>query len=241
MQYVVLPLSAFRPGPPAPAGTIDWGQVNLWLAHVFCVGLPIAFASQMGRTAVTSDNSVMMSGSRASSTSMRVFLVALALAATTLAVPSAAPDSLVYARLESYLEALRVQAGIPGLSAAIVGDTDIVWERGFGRQDLAELIAAQPDTPFHLDGLGQTLTATLVLQCVEQGKLSLDDPSATTTLPARNLARRFVSCWRTCRVDRPARRSATGRNGWNRCATPYACARATRTARRWPTCSIAWR
>ena len=66
---------------------------------------------------------------------MRVFLVALALAATTLAVLSAAPDSLVYARLDSYIEALRVQAGIPGLSAAIVGDTDIVWERGFGQQD----------------------------------------------------------------------------------------------------------
>jgi len=71
---------------------------------------------------------------------------------------------------------LRVQAGIPGLSAAIVGDTDIVWERGLGRQDLDRLIPTQPDTPFHIDGLGQTLTATLVLQCVEQGKLSLDDP-----------------------------------------------------------------
>ena len=46
MQNVVLPLSAFRPGPPAPPGTIDWGQVNLWLAHVFFVGLPIAFATR---------------------------------------------------------------------------------------------------------------------------------------------------------------------------------------------------
>ena len=46
MQNVVLPLSAFRPGAPAPPGTIDWGQVNLWLAHVFFVGLPIAFATR---------------------------------------------------------------------------------------------------------------------------------------------------------------------------------------------------
>ena len=107
---------------------------------------------------------------------MRAFLVALALATMPLAVGTAAPDSLLYSRLESYLEALRVQAGIPGMSAAIVGDTDIVWERGFGRQDLGRSIATQPDTPFHIDGLGETLTATLVLQCVEQGKLSLDDP-----------------------------------------------------------------
>ena len=118
-----------------------------------------------------------MSRFLASSTLMRPLLVALALAATTLAVPSAAPDSLLYARLDSYLEALRVQVGIPGLSAAIVGDTDIVWERGFGQQDLVQLVGTQPDTPFHIDGLSQTLTATLVLQCVEQGKLGLDDPA----------------------------------------------------------------
>ena len=46
MQWVVLPLSAFRPGPPAPPGTIDWGLVNLLLAHVFCVGLPIAVSAR---------------------------------------------------------------------------------------------------------------------------------------------------------------------------------------------------
>jgi CubicO group peptidase (beta-lactamase class C family) len=107
---------------------------------------------------------------------MRALLVGLAIAMMPLAVGTAAPDSLLYARLESYLEALRVQAGIPGLSAAIVGDTDIVWERGFGRQDLSRGIAALPDTPFHIDGLSQTLTAMLVLQCVEQGRLSLDEP-----------------------------------------------------------------
>lgn len=107
---------------------------------------------------------------------MRALLVALALATLPFAVGSAAPDSLLYGRLESYLEALRVQAGIPGLSAAIVGDEDIVWERGFGRQDVGRAIAAVPDTPYHIDALGQTLTATMVLQCAEQGTLALDEP-----------------------------------------------------------------
>jgi hypothetical protein len=46
MQYVVLPLSAFRPGPVAAPGTIDWGLVNLLLAHVFCVGVPIALSTR---------------------------------------------------------------------------------------------------------------------------------------------------------------------------------------------------
>ena len=36
-------------------------------------------------------------------------------------------------------------------------------------------IAARTDTPFDLDGLTQLFTATLVLRCVEEGRLSLDD------------------------------------------------------------------
>lgn len=107
---------------------------------------------------------------------LRATLVVLALTAIPLAGQQAAPDALLYSRLETYLDALRNQAGIPGMAAAIVGETDVVWERGFGRQDLDRAIPALPDTPFHIDGLGQTLTAALVLQCVEQGKLSLDDP-----------------------------------------------------------------
>jgi len=46
MQHVVLPLSAFRAGPPAPAGTTDWNLVNLLLAHIFFVGLPIALSAR---------------------------------------------------------------------------------------------------------------------------------------------------------------------------------------------------
>ncbi len=38
--------------------------------------------------------------------------------------------------LDSYLESLRAQSGIPGMSAALVQDGEIVWERGFGFQNL---------------------------------------------------------------------------------------------------------
>jgi hypothetical protein len=49
MHYVVLPLSRFRAGPPPPAGSVDWGLVNLLAAHIFCVGLPIALAARWAR------------------------------------------------------------------------------------------------------------------------------------------------------------------------------------------------
>jgi CubicO group peptidase (beta-lactamase class C family) len=78
--------------------------------------------------------------------------------------------------LESYLDSLRSQAGIPGMSGAIVRDGEIAWERGFGYANLASRLRAAPDTPYVVGDLTGTLAAVLVLQCVEQRHLSLDDP-----------------------------------------------------------------
>ena len=77
---------------------------------------------------------------------------------------------------ESYLESLRVQVGIPGMSAALVQDGQIVWDRGLGFQNQESRIRATPDTPYPIADLSQTLSATLVLQCVDQRRLDLDAP-----------------------------------------------------------------
>jgi CubicO group peptidase (beta-lactamase class C family) len=105
---------------------------------------------------------------------MRRVLPILTVAALTVSAPLHAQD-LVLSRFTSYIESLRVQAGIPGLAAAIIGPDEVIWEQAFGRQDLGRSISARTDTPFHLDGLTQVFTATLVLRCVEEGRLSLDD------------------------------------------------------------------
>ncbi len=105
---------------------------------------------------------------------MRPFALVFALLMLQLG-PLPSPSDQLYARFGNYLESLRTQTGIPGMSAAIVGANDIIWERAFGLQDVARGIVTRPDTPFHLDGLTQVFTATLVLRCVEEGRLSLDD------------------------------------------------------------------
>jgi CubicO group peptidase (beta-lactamase class C family) len=87
-------------------------------------------------------------------------------------------DDFVLARFGDYLEALRVQAGIPGLAAAIVGPSDVMWERAFGHQDVERNIVTRMDTPFHLDGTTQTIVASLAVRCEEDRRLSLDDPVA---------------------------------------------------------------
>ena len=107
---------------------------------------------------------------------MRRFPLVLAIAILSVGrVPLHSAD-LVLDRFRDYLESLRIQAGIPGLAAAIAGTDDIVWEHAFGRQDIERSIATRTDTPFQLDGLMQVFTASLVLRCVEEGRLSIHDP-----------------------------------------------------------------
>jgi CubicO group peptidase (beta-lactamase class C family) len=99
--------------------------------------------------------------------------------------PSALPptrDQLL-SLFGAYFEALRVQAGIPGMAAAIVGDTDIIWDQGFGLQDIGNGISTRADTPFHMDGITQMMTATLVLRCMEEGHLRLDVPLSQYLAP----------------------------------------------------------
>jgi CubicO group peptidase (beta-lactamase class C family) len=95
--------------------------------------------------------------------------------------PAALPPSTdqLFALFGTYLESLRTQAGIPGLAAAIVDSNGVAWEQAFGEMDVARQAVTRTDTPFHLDGLTQVFAATLVLQCVEEGRLTLDTPIKT--------------------------------------------------------------
>src|ERR1051326_2215630 len=78
--------------------------------------------------------------------------------------------------LETYLESMRQQAGIPGMSAAVLRDQEIIWDKGFGYQNVAARIRATADTPYLIGDASGTLAAVLLLQCVEQRRVALDDP-----------------------------------------------------------------
>src|SRR5262244_996503 len=60
-------------------------------------------------------------------------------------------DDFLFSRFSDYLDALRIQAGIPGLAAAIIGPGSVSWEGAFGQQDVERNINVTIDTPFELD------------------------------------------------------------------------------------------
>jgi CubicO group peptidase (beta-lactamase class C family) len=88
----------------------------------------------------------------------------------------ASAQNLVFSLFDRYLESLRIQAGIPGLSAAILQNGTIVWERGFGFADVENSLPARPDTPYHVADLTQVFTTFLLAQCAERARVRADDP-----------------------------------------------------------------
>ena len=93
-----------------------------------------------------------------------------------------------------YLEPLRIQAGIPGLSAAITSNGRIIWEGGLGFADVEARVAAAPHTPYPIASITKTATSTLLMQCVEESRLNLDAPirTYTTAVPDANATVRQV-------------------------------------------------
>ncbi len=89
-------------------------------------------------------------------------------------LPAADEGRLV--EFEQRLESLRQFYNLPGLSAVIVSNQRIIWEKGFGFQDIENRIPATPDTPYHIASLTKTFASMLVMKCVEQSGLNLNDP-----------------------------------------------------------------
>ena len=86
-------------------------------------------------------------------------------------------QSLTVSLLERYLESLRLQASIPGMSALVLQDGVIVWERGFGRADIERNIDATPFTTYPIGGVSQAIGATLLLkECVDESFATPNDP-----------------------------------------------------------------
>jgi serine beta-lactamase-like protein LACTB, mitochondrial len=93
-------------------------------------------------------------------------------------VPSPAATSLDPARasaIENLVREAMEGLGLPGLSAAVAVDGQLVWTGTFGVADLENEVPVTPSTMFRLASVSKPITAVAVLQLVERGRVSLDD------------------------------------------------------------------
>jgi CubicO group peptidase (beta-lactamase class C family) len=104
--------------------------------------------------------------------------LAIVLAVATVGQRTSA-QGLTSSLLERYLESLRAEAGIPGMSALVAQNGAATWSAGFGYSDLEGAVRATSETPYLIGGLSQTFGATLLLkECIEEGPGELSDPVA---------------------------------------------------------------
>ncbi len=104
-------------------------------------------------------------------------LFALGLATLVLrAQQGPVPAPGAFPPLERYLDALREQAGIPGMSAIVAQDGEPIWEYASGFQNVGARIRATPDTPYLIGDMSSEIAAVLILQCIEQRRMDLDEP-----------------------------------------------------------------
>ena len=69
--------------------------------------------------------------------------------------------------------------GITGFSIALVTDEKVLWAEGFGCTDQTCLTQVTQDTPFSIQSMSKSFTATAVLMAVKDGLLDLDTPIST--------------------------------------------------------------
>ena len=77
------------------------------------------------------------------------------------------------------IESIREKDGIPGAAAAIVKDGEIIAAGGFGYRNWEAQLPMTADTVSPLCSLTKSFTGVAVMQLVDAGKLSLDEPVAS--------------------------------------------------------------
>lgn len=92
--------------------------------------------------------------------------------------PLYSPGITTRGDLEEFIQTEMQLKNIPGLSASITKEGNVIWRGTFGWADL-ESLPKQPvveDTLFMLASVSKTVTATAIMQLWEEGLFDLDDP-----------------------------------------------------------------
>jgi CubicO group peptidase (beta-lactamase class C family) len=79
---------------------------------------------------------------------------------------------VVEARLRNILH----DKAIPGMSAAIIYDQQVIWAKGLGFADLEKNVPASPQTIYRCASITKLFTSTMLMQLRDAGRVSLDDP-----------------------------------------------------------------
>ncbi|HUT15158.1 MAG TPA: serine hydrolase domain-containing protein, partial [Anaerolineae bacterium] len=151
--------------PPRPAVRI-WVPVLLVLSLLGCSPPPLTAPATAPPLASTS----------APTTAPTTAPTAAPTAAPTTTPTSPVYDSDLAKKLDEEVARLFRESDSPGLAIGVVRDQELVYAKGFGVTNLETGGEVTPRTLFHMASITKPFVATSIMQLLEQGKLSLDDP-----------------------------------------------------------------
>lgn len=105
--------------------------------------------------------------------------------------PAAAQHEAL-AGLDAYIEAAIADWGVPGLAVAVVKDGEVIFERGFGVQELGGDEPVDEHTLFAIASTSKAFTVAALGMLVDEGKLDWDDP-VRKHMPEFELSDPYVS------------------------------------------------
>jgi len=79
-------------------------------------------------------------------------------------------------QLDIWLEGRRLKDDLTSISVGVVHDQQLIWSKGYGYADVVKKIPATDQTLYRVASLTKLFTSTAVMQQVERGRLSLEDP-----------------------------------------------------------------
>ena len=88
------------------------------------------------------------------------------------------------------IEDFMMRENIPGLSITMMKKGEMIWSEGFGFADLEQEIIVYPNkTKFRIGSIAKPMTAAMLAQLYESGKLDLDVPVQTyvPSFPKKNM------------------------------------------------------
>jgi len=77
--------------------------------------------------------------------------------------------------IEVWLDAQKDFDKLPGISAIIVDDQDVIWEGAFGYANSENKVKAKPSTLYSICSISKLFTSVAIMKLYDEGKLRLDD------------------------------------------------------------------
>lgn len=101
--------------------------------------------------------------------------IALAIFAVLLSIPLSAQNGDIQKRISQYVEKVRNEWKIPGLSLAVIqGDSTIVMD-GYGVKKVGGKDSVRSNTMFHIGSMSKAFTAAAISSLVDKGMVNWND------------------------------------------------------------------